>query len=373
MSLDFHKLKTVSIANGEVTFRIPERWGVWPHETDEGRWGCYEKDADGNEPDTGTVWVGIYHYRGKLDGESAGGCDVTEVLAQKAAERKAQSDEPPALESEIFPVDQGHCWYHVCDAEQDGDMLRFWWFQFFLNRGGRGAFISINLVLTHAQMDDPEFAELRDIMCREISAAFLDPFRLDDEDEAERDLAPLVRLNCDGVVRLPVPHVFGPMDSDDGAGAGGDDGPPEVWFESGVRAGLDIMLENVALCAENDDTPVSVDPDSYEKVLLDFVNLPSDMVHTRRMPNGAVAYSAGNPQPARKGFLRFLGGDGPPTEARHEWWAMYFTHGEAKLLHVTLRPSVVPGGGPPPSALVAYMHRAVCRAEFLEFDPPEAH
>ena len=38
MPFDFHDLKTVSLANDEVTLRIPRRWEVVPHESDEGRW-----------------------------------------------------------------------------------------------------------------------------------------------------------------------------------------------------------------------------------------------------------------------------------------------------------------------------------------------
>ena len=372
MSYDFHKLKTVSVAGGEVTLRIPERWGVWADETDEGRWGCYEKDADGNEPDTGTVWIGLHHFRWNADGAPPDGGEVSEAMARKAVEDKSQSVGPPLLESEVFPVDQGHCWYHVCDTEQDGDMLRFWWFQFFLNRGNHAAFISFNLVLTHGQMDDPEFVELRDTMRREICAAFLDPFRLDEEDDAEKNLGPVVRLNCDGGVRVPVPKVFGPFDEDEDDGEGG--GAPDVWFEQGVRAGLDIRLEKLALLDEADDTPISVDPAVYESVLRNFVNLPSDRVHTRRMPNGAVAYSSSGAAPAKRGFLRSLAGNkGAAEETRHEWWYMYFLHGVARVLHLTVRPSVVPGARAPHPDLISYMHHAICRAEFLESDPPEAY
>ena len=190
MSFNFHKLKTVSVAGGAVTLRIPERWGVWPHEKDERRWGCFEKDADGNEPDTGTVWIGLYHMQVTHTGTRPDPHEVSEFMARKAMEDKAEIGQP-VLDSRIFSVDQGHCWFHVCDVEEEGEMLRFWWFQFFLARADHIAFISINLVLTHAQMDNPEFEDLRDIMCREIGAAFLDPFRRDEEDEAERTLGSL--------------------------------------------------------------------------------------------------------------------------------------------------------------------------------------
>jgi len=369
MSFDFHKLKTISIAGGEVTLRIPDRWGVWPHETDEGRWGCFEKDSDGNEPDTGTVWVGLYHMQVANAETPPDPYDVSEHMARSAMEDKANIG-PPLLESHVFPVHQGHCWFHVCDVEEGGDMLRFWWFQFFLVRRNQVSFISINLVLTHVQMNDPEFVELRDIMCREISIAFLDPFRQDDENDAERTLGPIIHLVCDGKVRLPVPKIFGPIGEADEVES---DGPPEVWFEQGVRAGLDIALEQVALWDENDKTPVSVDPDSYEDVLRNFLNLPVEQVHTRRMPNGAVAYHARTAEPARKGFIRGMTGGRPTAEYRHEWWYMYLVHGEARVMHLVLRPSIVPGGAPPHPDLVAYMHRAVCRTEFLEYDPPEDH
>ncbi len=55
MPFNFHKLKTVSVANGEVTLSIPQRWDVWPQADREGYWGCYEKEIEGKDTDTGTL------------------------------------------------------------------------------------------------------------------------------------------------------------------------------------------------------------------------------------------------------------------------------------------------------------------------------
>ena len=62
MTYDFHKLKTVSFADGEVKLRIPRRWDVWPDETRAGYWGCYEEEVDGRDTDSGTLWVQVDHY-----------------------------------------------------------------------------------------------------------------------------------------------------------------------------------------------------------------------------------------------------------------------------------------------------------------------
>ena len=63
-------------------------------------------------------------------------------------------------------VEDGLRWFRSYDVEEDGEPLRFWFSHFFLGRERHVAVISFNLVLTHAQMDDPEFVELREIIER---------------------------------------------------------------------------------------------------------------------------------------------------------------------------------------------------------------
>jgi len=165
MACDFHKLKTVSVANGEVTLRVPERWGVWPDEDRPGYWGCYEKDADGNEPDTGTLWIQVDHIW--MGGDGPLPPEATDM--QRTAEEMSKETPPgggPLLESVLLPAEHGCRWRYVYDVEEEGEPLRFWHSHFFLSRGPHMAIIAMTLVLSHAQMDDPEFVELREIMER---------------------------------------------------------------------------------------------------------------------------------------------------------------------------------------------------------------
>ena len=48
---------------------IPERWDVWPEADREGYWGCYEKEIEGEDTDTGTLWIQVDHFNFPKDRE----------------------------------------------------------------------------------------------------------------------------------------------------------------------------------------------------------------------------------------------------------------------------------------------------------------
>ena len=207
MSYDFHKLKTVSFADGEVTLRIPRRWDIWPDETRAGYWGCYEEEVAGADTDSGTLWVQVDHF--DWDGDDAPPSELCDM--RKMAEKEARSlspNHPPLLESVITPVDQGCRWYRVFDTVEDGEALRFWFSSYFLNHGRHTAIVVFNLVLTHAQMDEPEFVELREIMMRELDNVFLDPFRMVDLCDAQDAFDGLVRANFDDQLLMILPEAM---------------------------------------------------------------------------------------------------------------------------------------------------------------------
>ena len=202
MSYDFRELKTISVADGEVALRIPKRWSVWPDTERNGYWGCYEE----GEADTGTLWIEVDHLN--FFGEEAPPMSLftREKVERMAEERNTES--PPPLENSVTPVNGGYRWHLVYDVEENGEPLRFWFSRFFLGQGPCNAVISFNFVLTHDQMDRPEFVHLRETMDREIRGAFLDPFR-DADQEGRREnfrASETFRLRRSGEARPAAGH-----------------------------------------------------------------------------------------------------------------------------------------------------------------------
>lgn len=364
MSYDFHNLKTVSVANGEVTLRIPERWGVWPDEDRPGFWGCYEKEDDGTEPDTGTLWIQVDHFIWADDcAPSPRDMDMKREAEEAAARRKAASGEP-LLESSVTPVEGGYRWHHVYDTEEGGEVLRFWFSHFYLNQGGHMAVIVMNLVLTHAQMDDPEFVELREIMAREIGAAYLDPFQKDDEEQVVNILGPLHRCNFNDWIKLILPEAMS-IRVDERS----EPSNPR-WYcrlaSGSSYAGMFVEARALEM-QDKDGDPASLRPEMYQRVLENIIG-EGGTDRYLPMPGGVIAYDtydetdgAGEPDD-----------NGVPFEGyrNHTWRYMQFTEGEAQLLTVLLMLPLLEHDRTPFSDLATYMHGAVRRAEFPGFPAP---
>lgn len=366
MGDDFHKLKTVSVANGEVTLRIPECWGVWPDGDRPGYWGCYEKDAAGNEPDTGTLWIQVEHFTWDGDGAPSSEDMDMKRLAEDTAKGAAASG-PPLLESSISAVEEGYRWHRVYDTEEGGEDLRFCFSHFYLNRGPNMAVIAMNLVLAHAQMDDPEFVDLRKIMEREIGAAVLDPFRDDDEETVKGILGPLHRYNFDDWVKLVLPEAMS-VDVDQES----EPSNPR-WYcrlqADRSHAGMFVECRTLEMKDEDGD-PVLLPTEMYQAVLGNIIGEGGSDRYIP-MPGGIIAHDiyddadgAGERDAEGRPFRGFR---------NHVWRYMRFTEGKAQLLTVLLMLPLPEHGRQPFATLASYMHRAVRRTEFPGFAGPEQY
>jgi hypothetical protein len=251
---DFHLLKTVSVSDGEITFRIPQRWNVWPHATDEGRWGCYEEEAHNPETDTGTLWIDVDHIRVNVVVDDPGARDDFEDIAKVMASAPADAG-TTVIENELRRVDRGYRWYRVYDADEDGEPLRYFSTTLLFFYGPSLSIINFTLVLTQAQMDEPDYLELREIVAREIAAARLEPFVHLEEAAAERNWGELTRLNYADKVKVVVPEIF-LLDEDEEAARS-----PER------PGGIDIRTEEISLCDETDESLVTVSEDYFVELL----------------------------------------------------------------------------------------------------------
>lgn len=365
MPFDFSDLKTVSLANGEVTLRIPRRWDVVPDETNEWRWGCYEEEVEGKDTDTGTLWVQVDHIVWKGDSPPPPvDIDMAEFAREAAEEWHREGS--GLIESDILEVERGYCWRYVYDGEEDGEFLRFWNFHFFLNQGGDLALLVLNLVLTHAQMDDPEFIELREIIEREIANAFLDPFKSDDWDAAEEALGPMHLCNFDDWVKVSMPEAIG-FSIDEEA----DEQRPR-WYgrleTEYSHAAMFVDCQKMALRDEDDD-PVNLPAEMYREVLDDVVGEPGGEDRYRRMPAGVVAVDT---YEDTEGIGEPDGNGGVFQGYRNRVWRyMVFEEGQAQLLTVLLILPLPEWDSGPYAALRCYLDGAVRRAEFPGFEPPE--
>lgn len=352
MSYEFHKLKTVSVGDGEVSIRIPRCWEVWPQEGREGYWGCYE---EGDDAETGTLWIQIDHFSWDGPGEPP------PMFSRESVERmaaEADAETGPSVESTIVPVDGGVYWLRVYDVVEDGEPLRFWNSRFFLGRGAYSAIISFNLVLTHAQMDEPEFVGLREIMDREVRAAFLDPFRIFDEREAAQALGRLRIVDFDDQVSLLLPEAMG------GAPYAGEDGTTgNQWYcqlETGTsHAGMFVTMDEQQVPEDQmADALAAIDGHVADGPFGTIGRPPEDPL-ARRTPRGVVFYEANDDaaEPADGGA------DGPPLR-NHVWTYLCPGEGGIRQLQVILMIPLPKLDTPPYPALVAYVDGAVRRAEF---------
>lgn len=378
MLLDFHDLKTVSVANGEVTLRIPRRWNVFPDERTEGYWGCYEE----GDNHTGTIWIQVDHFdypEGKprplsfADEDIVG--DVIENMKSKL---------PPLLESSTTKVDQGYRWFRVYDVEEDGELLRFWFSHFFLECGNHGAIISFNFVLAHEQMNAPEFIELRDIMEREISAAFLDPFRVIDEQEAEGAFGPLIRCNFNDQVKLILPEAMGisTLEEDDAE---------NQWYcrltMGPSHAGMFVYVDDFQFALdvdENDGDDLNEDEHRlaqlmfervFQAMMSERIDTPGGEHRVRRTPWGAVFYDMiEDDDPGEDAEAGDLNSDEEDAPLRtHKWKVLCQRHLEQRHLEVLLMVPVTEAETAPYRQLLAYLDRAIYRAEFPGYREVEAY
>ena len=365
MPFDFSDLKTVSLANGEVTLRIPRRWDVVPDETKGGRWGCYEEEVEGKDTDSGTLWVQVDHIVWKGDSPPPPvDIDMAEFAREAAEEWHREGS--GLIESDILEVERGYCWRYVYDGEEDGEFLRFWNFHFFLNQGGDLALLVLNLVLTHAQMDDPEFIELREVIAREIANAFMDPFRLDDQRKVEEILGPMRLCNFADWVKISLPEAM-EISFDEKA----EQGQPR-WYgmlkTDSSRAVMFVDCQKTELRDEDGELG-ELQPERYHEVLEHFLDDSFEEDRCRGMPSGVVAVETyedtegiGETDEDGRVFQGFR---------NRMWRYMVFEEGQAQLLTVLLIAPLPEWNSGPYAALRNYLDGAVRRAEFPRFEPPE--
>lgn len=370
MGYDFHKLKTVSVGNGAVTLRIPRRWGVWPQEEREGYWGCYEKEPDGHEPDTGTLWISIDSFVSPDGKPLPDDFDFAAVVRDLVAGGDGGEVEP--LEMELVPVEMGYLWTRVSDGEEEGEALRFWSYRYFLNFGPDMCMIGFNFVLTHAQMDDPEFVELREIVDGEVRAVWLDPFRRDEEKAFENVFGSLGLFNFADRIKLALPEALDCQQSEPVP-----DDPTANWYcrlDCGVSyASLIITTADMVFRDEEDGTPVSVAPTHYVDLLESCQDEQRGPRRFLRLPQGAFSAEVYN-DPALANTDRDGDGDEDGRYLHnHLWQSLCFAEGEGRRLFVLLMVPLAEKDAPPYRALITYMDRAVRRARIPGFDEVEAY
>lgn len=350
MPFDFHKLKTVSLAEGEVTLSIPERWEVWPQADREGNWGCYEEEIEGEDRDTGTLWIQVDHFSVPDDSELP---DMKQMAEDMAARACLERD---LIESSIVPVDQGCRWYRVFDTEENGEGLRFWFSHFFLNKGPETAIISFNFVLPLARIDEPEFVELQEIMLREISSAFLDPFRLDDEEIAEDIFGPLSIVNFANQVKMMLPDS---MECTPQEGSGGHN----EWY-CRLNAGdnyvaMLVMIDPLQVWVEDESDAGPRTQDVYQGIISNWVSKEIGQLAIINMPQGVIAYDvvedpATESEDQERGDLK-----------NYSCKYMHFSQGHGHSLTVLIMLPDALAAVQPFSSVLEYMDRAIRRAVFV--------
>jgi hypothetical protein len=341
-------LKTFSCANGDVAIRIPANWTSRAHETDKNRWGCYEDDND-----TGTLWIAVSQFRN--GGPSGPPADFNLDAVVDSLVKGATAKLPPLLESTLTPVRQGYHWRCIYDVEEDGEPLRFFFSHFYLAHGPNVAFIDFNLVLTHAQMDGPEFVELRDVMAREIRTAFLDPFGDIEDSDAEKSLGPLrlVSFNDEAAIRLPEAMGCWPDQEDEDV--------ENRWYcrleTETSHAGMFVTKENFQLMEKEYSTEIGVLDTSFGEILENFIGDQNESRQFTHLPAGVIAYDAYDDP----------GESGPESGYHnHLWRRLQITGGTAQILELLLMIPLLQKDDAPYPALIAYMNQAVLRATFPE-------
>jgi hypothetical protein len=260
------------------------------------------------------------------------------------------------IESSITEVDQGARWFRVFDTEENGEGLRFWFSHFFLNKGSETAIISFNFVLPLARIDEPEFVELQEIMSREISSAFLDPFRLDDEEIAEDIFGPLSIVNFANQVKMVLP------DSMECTPQEGNDGHNE-WY-CRLNAGdnyvaMFVMVDpfEVRMEDEKDTGPRALDV--YQGIINNWTSKNIGQLAIINMPQGVIAYDvAEDPETEPEDQAR---GDIKNYSCKY----MHFSQGHGHSLTVLIMLPDNLAEVRPFSYLLEYMDRAIRRAIFI--------
>lgn len=350
MPFDFHRLKTVSVADGEVTLSIPERWNVWPDAGREGYWGCYEEEIEGEDRDTGTLWIQVDHFSVPGDSELP---DMKQMAEDMAAKACLERD---LIESSISPVDQGARLYRVFDTEENGEGLRFWFSHIFLNKGPEIAIISFNFVLPLARIEEPEFVELQKIMSREISSAFLDPFRLLDEEIAEETFGPLSIVNFANQVKMVMPDS---LECTPQKGSGGHN----EWYcrlnAANNYVAMFVMVDPLQVRVEDEKDTGSSALDVYQGIINDWKSKNIGQLGIINMPQGVIAYDvvddpAIEPEDQDRGDIKI-----------YSCKYMHFSQGHGHSLTVVIMLPDNLAEVQPFSNILEYMDRAIRRAVFV--------
>ena len=275
------------------------------------------------------------------------------------------SDNRRLIESTFQDLENGCLWFRIEDTEENGEGLRFWTSNYFVNQGPHAAAITMNLVLTHAQMNEPEFVELREIMEREVASALLDPFRQDDEDAAEDVLGPLRLCNFDDWVRLTLPEAMS-ISVDETSDAANPRWYCRLTTEASY-AGMFVELQQMEMKDEDGDS-VTLPGTMYREVG-DSIIKEDGGERTRPMPDGIIAYEVAEDREgigeADENGKVFRG------YRTHTWRRVVFTPGAARRLTVLLMLPLPEHDQEPYAALSEFMDGAVRRATFPGFSEPE--
>lgn len=164
----FNDLKAALILDDHLCLCVPKRW-LW-QQAPSGSWGFFEEDEEDEE--TGTLWVD-WSWQ-------PFGTEATEELhrAMEDCVRDAVTRPPGPAERDVEPAvieeteDGFRCW-RTYEAKEDGEWLRFTRCDRLCRRPEGQLLLFFSFVLPAVMVDDPEMVELRDIVVREVNAAWV--------------------------------------------------------------------------------------------------------------------------------------------------------------------------------------------------------
>lgn len=367
MRYDFHRLKPVTCYDA-ITLRIPERWNVSEDNGD--TWGYYQEEdneTDGADTDTGTLWITLdNYYLGGTNGNSAADLarESIEQIAGHIRQRGQIVDEKP-----IQPVDDGYLWYHTDEAEENGEPLAFFRYQFHLAEGRDLKMVNFSFVLTRAQLDDPEFRQLIATMDREIRAARLDVFKDRQREIAEEAFGPLHLCNFADQVKLMLPESIAMEASDAGM-------PDSDYRWSGrfkterSHASLFVITrdrrvrgaEVGGVILRGDDGDIALEP-----VFPGADSADSDAI----LPWSRVLYEITDDRKPGEEIRLDTGPDADHPLQHHIWRHLYYAAGTGRELLLILMVPLAAKDEPRYLELIAYLDREVRRAIFPGLTPEQ--
>jgi len=205
-------------------------------------------------------------------------------------------------------------------------------------------------------MNEPEFLELQEIMLREISSAFLDPFVELDEDKAEDVFGPLSLANFDNQVKMVLPDCMA-CTPQEGRGAASE------WYcrlnANDTYVAIFITIEPLQISFEEDRDEPLLAMDLYAGIIQNWASKEIGQLGIINMPEGVIAYDV----------LEDLASDNDDDDGRdfknYSCRYMHFSEGRGQALTVIIMLPDDLGDVSPFSHILEYMDRAIRRAEFL--------